>query len=174
MMIGVNLRKQYMETKFVPFNKAQFPLELMNKIMIANNNYHVKTRKRKTEGLDEIYSVRRNFSGTKTSIQNLWKSQKSTTSMTSLFERVERNVYGGTVIIFDTNMTDEVNKFLSEVETKMIEEFPDRKENIESKVRVPLLNSESTKRSTYAQGVVAMYQKEETNNNNNNNFYFKW
>ena len=163
-MIGVDFKQEYSDAKFVPFNKAQFPSELMNKIMIANNSYHAKTRKRKIEGLDEIYTVRQNMLGSELTIQNWLSNQRSTMNMTKLFERVERNVYGETVIIFDMNMTDEVNKFLSELKTKMIEEFPDRKGNIESKVRVPLLTSESTKRSTYAQALVAMYQKGQVNN----------
>jgi len=167
-MIAVNIRKEYRHAKFIPFNKSQFPPELMNMIMKSNNEYHAKCRKRKIDGLDEIELERSDSRNRVTTIQSWMQNIECTSGVSKfLFEKVETNVYGETVIIFDMGNNEEVNAFLSVIKDKLISEFPEKKDDIEMKVQVPLMSTESTKRSTYAQMLMKHYSKGDDSMNAN-------
>ena len=116
-LIGVNFGRQYKDAKFIPFNKAQFPGELMNKILSSNNDYHNKMKRRKISGLGNVNDIQINRDGQEISIQE-WMHGIKNEDGDYLFDRVEQSAFGESVIIFDERMNNEINFFLNEFNEK--------------------------------------------------------
>ena len=127
--------------------------------MRSNNEYHANVRKRKIEGLSNIYQERTTSNGEISTIQD-WMQKYTCVSNRNeqLFERVEKNVFGETTIIFNYSKIDEVNQFLSEFTELLRSKFPEGSDELNENIKVPLISTESTKRASYAQILRNHYQ----------------
>ena len=127
-LMDINFLAQYRYAKFVPFNKAIVPDEVLYNILLENNYYQTTSRRRTVKGLSSIFISHPTLTETTSSVQQ-WllsmqvppsnSSNGSDSQDTYLFEHVEPSVSNDTVIIYPTHYESEVSTFLNHFEEQL-------------------------------------------------------
>ena len=123
-------------------------------------------RKRRIEGLKDIYNEKINYLKKKETVQHWMEGLLVNGTRMPLFDKVEHNVYGETIVIYKVAVEVSVNNFLSSFKTWYTQQFENLDKNMISKIVNPVTSQESQVRMSYAAALIKEYGNEDQGHGN--------
>jgi len=156
-MLDVNLSTHYKSAHFLPFNRLQFSDELINRVLLENNIYHNKIKRKKIDGLCDIDNPKMTNGGNELSIQKWMSEMRSNENGEKLFESVETSVFGETVIMYEEKMSQKVTENINGLQESIKKVFGNDPTVSGVRLVLPLNSYETTKRRSYAEALAEKY-----------------
>jgi len=114
-------------------------------------------RKRRIEGLEDIYNEKNNYLKKKETVQHWMEGLLINGTNIPLFDKVEHNVYGETIVIYKVAVETSVNNFLSNFKEWYTDQFENLDKNSISRIVNPVTSQESQVRVSYAAALIKEY-----------------